>query len=423
MSARWRRRPALLLALAAPLTPPQGAEDDALRIEELESPAPEGSSLSNLVGAPDGSVLLSWVEPDGERGGTLRFARGTPAGFGQPVRVAAGADWVLNWADFPALGVLPDGTLIAHWLRVLGAGSHAYGAEFALSRDGGTTWSAPRLLHADRSSAEHGFVSFAALDAGRFGALWLDGGPAAAGHGSDPAAMALCARTISAEGELGPEVTLDARVCSCCGTGLAALAPGAGQPAAGLIALYRDRSADEVRDISWVRFDGAGAGAPQSVRDDGWQLPGCPVNGPRVAAAAGQLAAAWYTGAGGGAGRVLAARFDPGSGAFGPATAVDDGAPEGRVDALFLPDGTLLVSWLEHEQGEAAWRVRRLLLADAVGLDRGREPSTVVAAADSDRRSGFLRMAASAGGAHLTWTDPGPPARVRVARLRLPDAR
>ena len=50
------------------------------------------------------------------------------------------------------------------------------------------------------------------------------------------------------------------------------------------VVVYRDRSEKEVRDMSVVRFAGGRWSAPRTLAADGWEINGCPVNGPAVAA-------------------------------------------------------------------------------------------------------------------------------------------
>jgi hypothetical protein len=96
---------------------------------------------------------------------------------------------------------------------------------------------------------------------------------------------------------------------------------------------------------------------------DGWEVNGCPVNGPAVAAAGPQVAAAWFTAANE-TSRVNVA-FSADSGAtFGPPIVVDDGRPLGRVDVVLLDQGRALVSWLEQSANGAELRPLERLPAD-----------------------------------------------------------
>src|SRR5688572_19034210 len=92
-------------------------------------PPTVSAAQPDLSVAPDGDLLLSWIEKttDGHR---LRFARhegDDPAtGWSPASTVAAGDDWFVNWADFPALQALPDGSLWAHALVRNGEATYAY---------------------------------------------------------------------------------------------------------------------------------------------------------------------------------------------------------------------------------------------------------------------------------------------------------
>lgn len=71
-------------------------------------------------------MLLSWLEPAGEQRHALRYAvRSHQSAWSEPRTIAEGSDWFVNWADFPAVAALPDGTLFAHWLAKSGPGSYA----------------------------------------------------------------------------------------------------------------------------------------------------------------------------------------------------------------------------------------------------------------------------------------------------------
>jgi hypothetical protein len=159
---------------------------------------------------------------------------------------------------------------------------------------------------------------------------------------------------------------------------------------------WRDRAADERRDVTLGCF---AADEPLDVaRDshDGWITSACPVNGPALAVRGTDLALAWFTEAGGRP-RVRVARGAwP---ALGAPKDVDDGRPLGRVDLVHLADGRLLVLWLEARDAGAEWRVRLL------GPSAEPGPATTVAGVASSRAAGFARLAAHADGAVAAWTD------------------
>ncbi|MGK7312262.1 MAG: exo-alpha-sialidase [Candidatus Longimicrobiales bacterium M2_2A_002] len=398
----------VVLTGAAACDAPAPAPDPGppvIGFDTVASPAAAGSGEPNLVVDDDGVAYLSWLEPS-ETGHALRFARWDGDGWGEPRTVVDRPDLFVNWADFPSLAVFDDSVLAAHWLQMSGPGTYTYDVRMALSTDGGTSWSEDIVPHRDGAQAEHGFVSLVPLG-DRLAVLWLDGRATVAG---DP--MTLRFTTVDASGALGSETRLDAGVCDCCQTAMAPTTDG-------LVAAYRDRTADEVRDIYAARYiDGAWTdGRP--VHRDGWVIPGCPVNGPSLATRGDTVAVAWFTAAETGDtgedGRTLAAFSADGGASFGPPVRVDDGGAMGRVDVIAVDGRGALVSWLERTDAGAEVRVRRVE-PDGVG------PAFTVAGAAAARAAGFPRMVRAGDRVLFAWTATGEIGGVRTATARLPDA-
>jgi hypothetical protein len=380
----------------------------AIVVREVESPAGAESREPELSAASGGRVILSWVEKVGEQRYALRFAARAAAGWSGARTAAEGENWFVNWADFPSVVELSDGSLAAHWLVRSGSGTYAYDVNVSRSADGGGTWGAPVIPHTDRTETEHGFVSLLALPEGRLGVVWVDGRATKdmkEGHGEEeeplPVSMQLRYAEVGADGRLSGEAVLDERICECCQTSAALTAEGP-------LVVYRGRSESEVRDIQSVRKSAAGWGAPRAVHADDWRIKGCPVNGPSVAAEGRRAAVAWYT-AQGAAPRVNVAFSGDAGATFGPAVRVDDGDAVGRADVLLLADGSALVCWMSGESGKGAVKVRRVAPSGALG------PVALVAEADVSRSGGFPRMARAGDTVYFAWTQFGKPPRVRTA--------
>ena len=373
---------------------------------ELPAPAAAGSGEPNLAVAPDGTVYLTWIEPADGSAHRLRFATRRPGEvWSAPRTITSGERWFVNWADFPALLPLRDGTLAAHWLARTGGGTYAYDVRVAVSHDGGATWSAGTAPHRDGTATEHGFVSFFPPEASHgAGLVWLDGrhtsGASAVG------AMALMHAPLATDGSLGREEVLDPRVCDCCQTAAVA-ARGA------TVVAYRDRSSGEVRDVAVVRRVNGRWSEPMAVGGDGWTINGCPVNGPALAADGARVALAWFSAPNEQARVQLAVSGDAGA-SFGAPVRVDDGRPLGRVDVVLLAGGDVVVSWLEQAGGGAEVRARRLTSAG----ERG--PALTLAASSEARSSGFPRLERSGREVIVAWRDAADPPRVRTAVLELP---
>ena len=377
--------------------------EQTLAIQKTQSPTDGDSREPELTTTPDGRIILSWVEKPGEKRYALRAAILDQDRWSETRTVSEGENWFINWADFPSVVALKDGSLAAHWLVKSGTATYAYDVTISQSNDAGKSWSKPLVPHRDNTQTEHGFVSLIPLADGRLGAVWLDGRnmKANVGHEPSPESMTLRYAAIDAAGNLSDEAQLDERVCECCQTSAAVTS-------AGPIAVYRDRSPAEVRDIYIVRQVNGSWTTPQAVFADDWVINGCPVNGPSVAAEGTRVVVAWFTSAAE-TPRVKVAFSQDAGVTFSQPIQVDDGETVGRVDALLLPDGSALVCWLSGNAAGGAIKVRRVQPNGVVGTP------AVIATTDISRSSGFPRMARLGDKVHFAWTEFGTPSRVRTA--------
>ncbi len=397
--------PILLLTTKLPLP-------DTIRLQDMDSPAGLGSAEPHLAGSGDG-VYLSWLEKMPSGGYALKLSRWDGERWSERHTVHASERIFSNWADFPSIMVLSDGSLVAHWLEKAG-GSYEYDVWIAQSRDGGKSWSKPERPHRDGTLSEHGFVSLVNRGSGRFSAVWLDGRNFAGEDATHE--MALMFTTFD-NGTFQHETELDRRVCDCCQTAAAATRDG-------IFVAYRDRSESEVRDISYVLYDNGQWTSPRTLYPDGWEIPACPVNGPAVSARGDEVVVAWFTSIEG-EGRVRVMFSRDGGKTFGEPVQVDEGDPNGRVNVEWLEDGAALVSWQERVAGKLAdLRVRR------VSRDRVAGSSLVVATTSSVRATGFPRLTRWGNDVLVAWTESEQAegsnptrktaaTRVRVARIEI----
>ena len=395
---------ALLLAACAPAP----ADRDWLDAPTtLASPAGAGSRFPHLATPGAGGPVMSWLEP-AAASMSLRYSRWAGQGWGPPSTVASGADWFVNWADFPSVVTDGEGHWGAHWLQKVPGGTYAYGVRIATSDDDGATWSAPQVPHGDGTATEHGFVSLLPWR-GALLALWLDGRNTGGDDGHDHGgggAMTVRSAVVDYDGTMsGPDTEIDARTCDCCQTGLAL----AGSVA---VAVFRDRGEDGTRDISIVRLEDGRWSAPVLVARDGWRIDACPVNGPAVDARGDTVVVAWFTGAGGARVR-LAWSADAGR-SFAAPIDVDHGRVAGRVDVVLLRDGRAVVTWLRGNDRAAALLARPYTAAGPAGR------AVEITGADASRAGGFPQVALAGDDLVFAWTESGPEPAVRsvVARLR-----
>ena len=387
---------AALLARAVAVTPKP--------IVSLPVPSAPGAMGSSLALGPDGAAYLSWLEPAGGEIWALKFSRfdAVHLTWGETRTIAQGADFFVNWADFPVLAVQPD-RLTAVWFVNNpggGRGHHeaTYRALHSVSADGGAHWSAAQPITNESNSVE--FVALQPLRDGRLLVAWLDG------RVRDR--QSLYARVLGAP---GPDVLVDGSVCDCCQLSFVPTTDG------GALLAYRGRTKDEVRDMQLARFDGQSWHRPAPLHADGWKIAGCPVNGPQLAECGDLIGAVWFTAANNQA-RVLARVSDNAGETFGPVMRVDRGRPQGRVDSVMLPDGTLVMTWLEmpgKETGQPGGVYLRALSLEG----RLSEPQMIVPSGTS-RLSGFPRMVLFGGRQLLlTCTQEGEPSSLRALLLDL----
>ena len=376
-------------------------------LERLNPPLGEGSLWPGLSSHGD-EVVLSWQENDSGNVWSVKTSILDDAGWAPAHTVARSTEergFFVNWADFASVEFLGSDLLVAHWLVRGPDGGYDYGVRVARSTDGGRTWTEPWIPHTDGTRTEHGFVSKFPLDGRGFGLVWLDGRNSVDidGNMGIPGAMALRYRFLDRDGVPGSEVLIDERVCDCCQTDAAISSSGP-------VVVYRDRSAKEVRDIYVTRLvDGKWTeGTP--VHRDGWVIPACPVNGPAVAARDDELVVAWFTGAGNERKAQVAFSSDGGV-HFGEPIRVDDGTALGRVDVLWLQNGSALVMWVERRPRVAEILVRQ------VWPDGRIEEEMVVTTTSAGRDSGFPQMVQDGmGRVVFAWTETGNGRFVRVAR-------
>jgi len=322
----------------------------------IDVPAAAGSQSPNLARGPDGELVLSWLEPD-EPGHKLQYSMLRDSNWSAPVPVARGDNWFVNWADFPSVVPISDSLWAAHWLVRQPAGGYAYDVFVSVSKDKGITWSDPVLPHDDGTPTEHGFVTLFPQSGG-IGLIWLDGRNMADETPSDLPApgMTLRSARYSSDLTISDEALVDELICDCCQTDAAITTEGP-------VAVYRDRTSDETRDIYAARYVNGEWHPGDAVADDGWTIGGCPVNGPVIEAQGDRLAVAWFSAANDQP-KVRLARSNDNGRTFSTPVDVTDSETFGRVGLAMLADGDVAVSWLCKQSSDRARVCLRLVTAD-----------------------------------------------------------
>ena len=414
------------LALGASIENPKS------KIENLPSPAPANSHCSNLTAAPDGTLHLTYygpapasapvVEPAARTLWHATLAPGATA-FSSPRPIVTSPLLMENWADFASLAVGTDDALTAQWFQKpsSAADAHGYDGWYSRSDDAGRTWRTPARLG-------HEFVALAPLSQGRTLAIWLESARVRDPHAAprpkrdpnaprptrDPNApyapsMKLLARLLAPDGSSLGEWTVDPDVCTCCQNTVAVL------PGDRVFAAYRGHTADEIRDNKFSTFDLTTRtwSAPATLRDDGWKIAACPVNGPAADTRGPAVAVAWFTAANG-TPRVQASYSANSARTFTAPLVIDLGRPMGRLETVMLADQTALILWMEMGTAENAAGI----YARRLWPDGNLSAPQLVADSSQARSSGFPRAALRLNGrVVMSFTQPGETNQVRLLEL------
>ena len=361
-------------------------------------PAGPGAAQPDLALAPDGRLLLSWLDVQPGRRARFQFAQFGSDGTWDVTRtIAIGNSFFANWADTPHILATPDGALWVQWLQKSGAAPYAYDVVLSTSRNDGMNWSEPVRPHTDGTATEHGFAALWPQGNDALGIAWLDGRNTAGaekgedGHGG--AAMTLRSAVFDSTLRTGGDTELDASVCDCCQIDAALTAKGP-------LLVYRDRSEDEIRDIHALRFDDGAWTASKPVSSDHWHMPACPVNGPSAAAQGNSVIVAWYTAAGDIPAVKLARSTDAGDSFAVPVLLEQGDAVQGRVDVALDANAAWVLWMREDANGQSLWLVRY-----APDLSTQLEKVEVAKLQGRGRGTGFAQLVLRDGRGYIVWTD------------------
>ena len=368
----------------------QKGENKVAEVKRLASPATDSCAEPFLFSDKNGLVYLSWIEKKGKEN-FLKFSTWVNDKWTTPNLISSGKNWFVNWADYPLLSADAGGHLIAHFLEKSDTAKFTYDVKMISSADSGKSWSHSKVLHDDGKKAEHGFVSMIPYK-DQFFVSWLDGRKTAqegeaSSHTGHQGEMTVRAALINKDGSKSNDWELDGRVCDCCQTTAAITSNGP-------IVVYRDRSADEIRDMSIVRYIDGVWTSPKTIFPDNWKIKGCPVNGPRADAIGNHLAIAWFS-MPEKEGQVQVIFSDDGGATFNKPIRIDEGKTIGRVDVVMLNDKSAIVSWLEGSTIKAV----------KVYTDGTKDASVMIASSSESRSSGFPQMTISGNKLIFAWTD------------------
>jgi hypothetical protein len=352
-------QPAPVLAAAATVGVPD-------RVNEYASIASDGAW-----------VALAWAATS-DAAGTNVYAsvsRDGGASFGRPVRVnAVDRQASINGEQPPRVAFVKASAtpaIVIVWTAKGAAGTLLLSAR---STDGGATFGPSTTVPGSAAAGNRGWQSIAVdPGSGRVYTAWLDhrdtvgqGDAGHAMHQHDAASTAAPSGDGTARAQRSQlfvgAVGTDLRatgivrgVCYCCKTAAITAPDGA------LYLAWRHVYPGNQRDIALAvsRDRGRSFTGPARVSADGWQLDGCPENGPSLAVAKGRVFVLWPTlvkQAGGETLRLFLSSTADGM-RFSPRVEVPTAGAAYHAQLVAAPGGTLIAAWDEAVAG-APRRVR-----------------------------------------------------------------
>jgi len=358
-------------------------------VQSFESPVQGNSSLPRLF-ASNNKLYLSWVE----KKDTVSFQNYSifeDGSWSDAQSVVSGSDWFVNWADFPAIAE-SNGNILTSYLQKSATGTYTYDVKLNLFNASTNSWKKNFILHNDGTQSEHGFVSIRPYSGNSFLIVWLDGRDTVGkDHGGGQ--MTLRGAIVFEDGTIDYDTLLDDRVCDCCQTSVTI------GPEDEIIVAYRDRSDDEIRDISVVRWEKeTGWSKPMTIGNDNWKIAGCPVNGPSIDSKDTNVGLAWFS-AVNGEGKVQVA-FSTDSGiSFGKPIRIDAGSATGRVDIQMISKTEAAVLWMEPKGDD------ELIQIVKVNVNGSKGKAITVSKTSAERASGFPQLELMGNDLYIAWTE------------------
>ncbi len=127
-----------------------------IQIEEISFLYDKNNAQPSLV-SNNGSLSLTWISSDEDMNAELNFRQFKDGDWLNPMTLAIGSDWFVNWADFPTHAISGDQVLTSY-LKKSAGGSYTYDIFLSLQNLSGEKVKEDFILNTDGFKAEHGFV-------------------------------------------------------------------------------------------------------------------------------------------------------------------------------------------------------------------------------------------------------------------------
>ena len=360
------------------------------KVESIQFPYGNNNAQPNLV-SKDGNLTLSWISSVENQEAVLLYTQYKDNSWSEPVRITSGSDWFVNWADFPA-NAINGNLLLTSYLKKSASETYTYDILLNLETLSGNKIKDNFLLNTDGVKAEHGFVSMIPDNSSGFYVTWLDGrNTVSKTKETHHKAMTIRFAEITNTGEIINETELDATTCDCCQTSIALSSEGP-------IVVYRNRSEDEIRDIYITKYRNGIWEQPVPVFNDGWEINGCPVNGPKVVVNQTTTAVAWFTAADDNPKVNLSFSLSD-KDEFNLPIQLNDLDAIGRVDVAFLNSKEVIVSYIEFDDNATYLKVKKVSVEGEVSK------AFIISVIDSGRDTGVPQLEVMDNVVYLVWTN------------------
>ena len=358
-------------------------------IEEISFLYNNNNAQPSLV-SNKGNLSLTWISSDDDMNASLNFRQFKNEGWTNPLRLASGSDWFVNWADFPTHAVSGNQVLTSY-LKKSASGKYTYDVFLSLHNLSGEKVKEDFILNTDGFKAEHGFVSITANESEGFLITWLDGrNTVEKDENGDQRPMTIRFAEITKVGDIINETELDSSVCDCCQTSMTFTNKGP-------LVVYRDRTEEEVRDIYVTRNIDDVWENPIPVHNDGWVIYGCPVNGPKVVSNSNNIAISWFT-VSNGIPKVNLSFSESYGSSFGNPIKINDLGAIGRVDTAFLNEKEVIVSYMEGDDDGTYLRIKK------VSMDGTISKPITISIIDGGRSTGVPQLEIHDDEIFIVWT-------------------
>lgn len=264
----------------------------------FENDTTKAYTMPLLAKTPKGEVMLSWTEKDlqGTTSFCLAFSKDNGKTFGEKKVIFAGTGIGNSRMMRARVLAKKDGSLVAVFTNSTasqapaggGRGGRSSNIVYCVSKDGGSTWTAPASVDSDpKQGIVRGFFDAIVMPNDEIAVVYLKDVANSTKHEERDLRLVL-----TKDGVMQPEMLIDPVVCDCCPINMLIDANGA------LNIVYRDNN-DNIRDMARIvsTDNGATFSKPEIIHNDGWKINGCPHSGAVSSTYGKSALVAWFSGA------------------------------------------------------------------------------------------------------------------------------